>query len=548
MLSDGSANCLAQHQCYKIYFDAEFDHPFSAGGSWNGGGAFVTFDTSKNRVVQMRVGISFVDAAGAAGNLQAEIPAGVSFDAVRKAAHDAWNTRLHDIEVTGGQGDQLQTFYTNLYRSLTMPSLFDDADGRYLGFDDLVRVIATGHHHYTNLSLWDTYRTQNPLLELIEPDLERDVMLSLLDDYDQNHQQLPRWTTANLDYGIMGGDSATPFIADGVMRGLLQGTDAQRAYAALLHQATTLSSRENLDAYLKYNYIPQDASGRGTSVTQEYAIDDAALLQVARVLGSAADVASLTARASNWKNLLYPGSGASDPHANFIRPRNSNCTWADPPNDLGLPQPWGPEFQNGYQEGTGWQYLWSEPQDVAGLVDAIGGKKVALSRLDSFFSQALTDAPYVVPVAQQYTSFFGIYYIGNQYTPANEPDLWAGWYYDWLGQPWKTQKVVRAAMQTYNSRPDGLPGNDDTGTMSAWYVLAALGIYAVTPGVPDWELNSPTFTRAVIHLGSSASTFTINSDLPRVHRHPSRWHSGRPSGARAQPVLGRRQRLNAAIP
>jgi predicted alpha-1,2-mannosidase len=527
ILSRGAPNCAAQHQCYKLYFDAEFDRPFATFGTWNGGtitpgsrtvesaaaGAYVSFDTSVRQVVQVRVGISYVDAAGATSNLDGEVPAGTSFEAVQRSAHDAWNTRLHDIEVTGGFGDQLQTFYTALFRTLSMPSLFDDVDGRYLGFDDLVHTVAAGHHHYSNLSLWDIYRTQTPLLELIEPTVERDVMLSLLDDYDQGHQLIPRWVQANLDYGIMGGDPGTAILADGVMRGLLRGTDATRAYAAMFHQATTLSppSRANLGAYLRYGYIPEDVSGIGAAVTQEYAIDDDALLQVAKLYGTAQDVATLTPRTGFWRNLMYPGAFAGDPQGHFVRPRNADGSWADPPNDLGLPQPWGPEFQNGYQEGTGWQYLWAEPQDVAGLAAAEGGRDVTVSRLDGFFSSALDGVPDAVPVTQEYSSLFGVYYIGTQYTPANETDLWAAWYYDWLGQPWKTQKVARAEMQVYNSRPDGLPGNDDAGTMTAWYILAALGIYPTTPGMPVFALNSPTFTRAVIHLGSPDASFTIRA-------------------------------------
>jgi predicted alpha-1,2-mannosidase len=528
ILSRSAPNCVAQRQCYKLYFDAEFDRPFTSFGTWDGstitpgsrtvesaaGGAYVSFDTTAQRLVQMRVGISYVDAAGAADNLNAEIPAGTSFDTVQRSAYDAWNARLHDIEVKGGAVDQLQTFYSALFRTLSMPSLFDDVDGRYLGFDDLVHTVASGHHHYSNLSLWDTYRTQNPLLELIEPAVERDVMLSMLDDHDQGDPVIPRWVQANLDYGIMGGDSGTAVLADGVMRGLLQGSDATRAYAAMLQQATTSaagSSRDNLGAYLHYGYIPQDVSGIGASVTQAYSIDDAALLQVARLHGTAQDVATLAPRTGAWRNLVYPGAFAGDPHAGFIRPRNADGSWADPPNDLGLPQPWGPEFQNGYQEGTGWQYLWAEPQDVAGLAAAEGGVGPTVSRLDSFFSSALDEVPYAVPVAQEYASAFGVYYAGTQYTPANEPNLWAPWYYDWLGQPWKTQRVARAEMQVYSSRPDGLPGNDDAGTMTAWYVLAALGIYAVTPGMPVFELNSPTFTTAVIHLGSPDASFTIRA-------------------------------------
>jgi predicted alpha-1,2-mannosidase len=530
---------------FQLFFTAAFDRPITGCGAGAGGAmqpappsnplacsatgeasaGYVTFDTSAEPSVTMRVGISYVDQAGSAANLAAEVPPARTFDDVRRAGHDAWNARLHDIEVYGGEADQPQTFYTNLYRALLNPETFDDADGRYMGFDGAVHSVAAGRHHYTNLSLWDTYRTQNPLLELIEPEVAHDVYISMLDDYDQNHQVIPRWTEANLDYGIMGGDSATPFLADGLMRGLLRPAEARRAYAALIHQAITLPPvwpRENLDVDLRLGYIPFDVSDRGAAVTQEYAIDDSAVLRAARTYGSAQDVAMLTPRVSQWKHLLYPGSGPTDPNANFIRPRMSDGSWANPtslgsiPGLLGLPGPpgsvpWSPNFQDGYQEGTGWQYLWHEPQDVAGLARAIGGTSVAVSRLDSFFSAALADVPYTVPVAQQYSSVFGIYYIGNQFSPANEPDLWTPWYYDWLGQPWKTAKVARAAMEVYNSRPDGMPGNDDTGTMSAWYVLASLGIYNVTPGVPAWELNSPAYHRVVLHLGAPDRVFTIDA-------------------------------------
>jgi predicted alpha-1,2-mannosidase len=506
---------------YRLYFAAAFDRPFTAYGTHNGStltpgsrqasgtaaGAYLTFDTRQVATVTMRVAISYVDQAGAAANLAAELPAGRSFPAVRQAAHDAWNARLGNIVVGGGDAGGRQTFYTNLYRSLLMPSVFDDADGRYRGFDGQVHAVAPGRHHYSSLSLWDTYRTQTPLLELIEPGVAHDVMISLLDDYDQNHQVIPRWVQANIDRGIMGGDSGSATLADAVVQGVLRGADARRALAALLHQADALPPvwpREHLDAYLRQGYIGHDVSGIGAALTLEYAIDDYAVSGVARALGDSGDAQRLAARASYWSNLVDPGS-------RFIRPRNSDGSWADPTAAGPATVPWTPDFQDGYQEGTGWQYLWYAPQDVAGLAQAIGSADQARRRLDSFFSTPLNQ-PLVtaVPTVQQYASFFGIYYVGNQYTPANESDLWAPWYYDWLGQPWKTQRVARAEMGTYNSRPDGLPGNDDTGTMSAWYVLAALGIYHVTPGVPAWELSSPAFPVEKLRLGSTR-TFTMQA-------------------------------------
>jgi predicted alpha-1,2-mannosidase len=514
---------------YSLYYTAVFDRSFSAFGTWSGttftassrntsganNGAYVTFDTTTNPVVNMRVGISYVDLPGAVANLAAEIPDGIALDTLALAAHDGWNARLHDLEVETTDSNLIQTFYTNLYRALTMPSQFDDVDGRYIGFDHAVHHVHGGHHHYTDLSLWDTYRTQNPLLELVEPAVVHDVYISLLDDYDQNGLQLPKWVDANLDYQIMGGDSPTTTIADGAMRGLLVGDEVARAYAALRHQALTITpgmggSREHLDQDVAHGYIPyENAGNRAAAETQEYAIADAAVYQLATRLSDPTTAATLRARADYWKNLV-------DPSQLFIRPRNGDSSWTDPcsNNPFGGPcvgHPWNPNFEDGYQEATGWQQTWLEQQDVGGMAVAMGGATATLSRLDTFFSTALTAGPYAVPLVQQYTSFFGVYYIGNQFTPANEPDLHTPWYYDYLGEPYKTQEVVRAAMQTYNQRPDGLPGNDDTGTMSSWFVLASLGIYSVTPGVPVWELNSPSFEVERIHLGSPDRTFTISS-------------------------------------
>jgi predicted alpha-1,2-mannosidase len=508
---------------YRLYFDAVFDRPFRAAGTWTGTtvapgsvsasgdpvGAYVSFDTTRDPAVTMRVAISYVSQAGAAANLAAEMPARRSFDAVRQAAREAWDRRLDDIAVTGGGPGGRATFYDNLYRSLLLPTIFDDADGEYLGFDGQVHQVAPGHHHYTNLSLWDTYRSQMPLLELIEPRVARDVLLSLIDDADQNNGVIPRWVQANIDRGIMGGDSGSATLADGATEGLLTSSQSAEALSLLVKQATTLPPvwpREHLDAYLKYGYIPNDLDGIGTSKTLEYAIDDHAVAKLAQALGDSSDARALEARAGYWRNLL-------DPSDRFIRPRNSDGSWVnstqvgDPSGITGLragsvPAS-SPDLSDGYQEGTGWQYLWSVPQDVAGLAQAIGGQTVALHRLDRFFSTAL-DSPLLpaVPAAHEFSGFFGVYFIGDQYTSVNEPDLWTPWYYDWYGQPWKAQKVARAEMTAYNQTPEGLPGNDDAGEMSAWYVLAAVGLYHTTPGVPVWALSSPMFRRTLMRVGS----------------------------------------------
>ncbi|HVA59197.1 MAG TPA: GH92 family glycosyl hydrolase [Mycobacteriales bacterium] len=490
---------------YDLYAEATVSTPFATWGRV-GEVTYLSWPTSANaRTITLRVAISYTDLRGAETNLAAEGRG--DFDAIARKADQLWNAHLHDVTLAGGSATATATFYTELYRSLLMPTTFDDADGRYLGFDHQVHQLAPGQHHYTNLSGWDTYRSQTPLLSLVEPNVGRDVALSLLDDTAQSHGVIPRWVYANDDYGIMGGDSGTVQLAEAVDDGLLSQTQSEDALADAVRQATTLPAvwpREHLDAYLREGFIGNDVSGIGAAETLEYAIDDSAIAAMAGRLRVTRTVAKFRARAGYWRNLL-------DPSGHFLRPRNRDGAFANP-TSIGAASTWSPIFQDGWQEGTGWQYLWSVPQDVTGLADGIGGRAVTVSRLDSFFSAALQSntAP-AVPTAHEYGSFFGVYYVGNQYTPANEPDLWSGFYYDWLGEPWQTAKVVHAEMATYSTRPDGLPGNDDAGEIASWYVLAALGLYQVTPGVDGWELSTPTFAAENLRVGFGRRNFSVTA-------------------------------------
>ncbi len=490
-----------------IWFAARFDRPFVRHGTWtaagiaparravsgHGAGGWIGFDASKQRQVQADIALSYTSQREAVRNLDAEVRPGTGFDAVRARAQRTWSSRLRSITVSGGPRHTERTFYTALYHVLLMPTTFDDVDGRYRGFDDLVHRLPQGRHHYTDLSLWDTYRTQTPLLSLIAPRVAHDLGVSLLDDTAQNAGVIPRWVRGNRDYGIMGGDSGTPTLATLVTSGALRGKSAREAYADAVRQATTVppvAPRSGLDSYLKLGYIPLNISDRGASVTLEYAIDDAAIAALARHFHDGPRIAEFTRRAGYWRHLL-------DRRDDFLRPRMSNGAWADPTN-LGVTHVWNPIFPDGWQEGTGWQYLWLVPQDVRGLAAAIG-KPTMLKRLDHFFVAALDrQAAPVVPQAQTQASLFGVYYVGDQYTPANETDLEAPWLYDWLGEPWRTQQVVRAETRAFNASPYGLPGNDDAGTMSAAYVLSAIGLYQAQPGVDAWELSSPLFPSVLI--------------------------------------------------
>lgn len=303
---------------YPLYVDAVFSRPFTNVGTWDGPtmqpgtaqasgnavGGYVGFAAGATRTLTVRIGISYVDPANAALNLATEIPAGRSFDAVRQAAEDAWNSHLHDIAAAGASPSAERTFYTSLYRTMLMPSIFDDVNGQYLGFDNQVHTVAPGHHHYSSLSMWDTYRSLTPLLTLIEPEVAHDIGVSLLADADQNNGVIPRWVQANLDTGGMQVDSGSVTLAELVMSGMLVGSDATSAYELMYTQATTLppaSPRPDLNWYLKDGYVPNDVNAIGTSVTLEYGVEDSAIARVAALLGHpTASSPAIRPCASGW--------------------------------------------------------------------------------------------------------------------------------------------------------------------------------------------------------------------------------------------------------
>ena len=479
---------------FTLWFTARFDQPFTSSSAWSSStGGALTFDTTADQTVGVRIGLSWLSAQGATDNLAAEAPDSLTFDTARAKAQRAWNDALHQIEVTGGFGRQRQTFYTALYHALLLPIVFDDADGHYLGFDGVMHQVDHGHHHYTDLSLWDTFRTQTPLLALVAPKVAHDVGISLLDDADQGGGSIPQWVYANFDTGTMGGDSGTPTLAMLVADGALTGGDAKRAWQAVLAQATAPGGRAHLDTYLAKGYIPYEDAGNAAPLTLEYAVDDAAVAALAQRFGTPDQVATFTARSRNWRNLF----DASQPQP-VMRPRNADGTWANP-TDVGVTTTYNPMLQDGWQEGTGYQWSWLVSQNPPALAAAMGGTAATIQRLDQFFgTPAASEAAPAVPLAQDEAGLFGVYYVGNQYAPGNETDLQAPWFYDYLGAPASTQRVVHAAAQIFNDTPYGLPGNDDAGTMSSWYVLAALGLYQVTPGLPVWELSSPLFES--VHL------------------------------------------------
>ncbi|HWG01916.1 MAG TPA: GH92 family glycosyl hydrolase, partial [Trebonia sp.] len=498
---------------YTVYFVMTFSRPFTAFGAGNGSaiaagatsasgansGAWVSFGTSSDPVVISKTGISYVSAAGARANLAAETGRSFDFGRVRARATRAWNQLLRRVKVSGGSAAQQQTFYTALYHSLLSPNIVSDVDGRYMGFEGKVhRATGASAPHYSNFSLWDTYRTQAELLELVTPERIAPMMMSLVADAQQGGW-LPRWPYDSYYTNEMVGDPAAPVLADAIARGFLSPAQAHAAYQAMVHNATQLplgqasdpvpynspfQGRIGLAEYLDSGYVSlgsqggdQGDSSSAVSDTLEGGIADCSISLTASHLGYRADAQQFLARSQNFLNLL-------DPQAGFIVPRQADGSWLTP---------FTPTTQTGYREGSAWQYNWLAPQDVTGLVDGLGGRAATAAKLDQFFGYPQL----IASGTPQRPAAWG----GNaSYNPGNEPDLQAPYLYDYLGQPWKTADVVDAAEQLYSTAPGGIPGNDDLGEMSAWYVMSSLGLYPMMPGDPFYSLTTPAFDQAVVTL------------------------------------------------
>lgn len=505
---------------YAVHFAAKFDREFAGHGVWDtrgsaptagadsvsgtGAGGYVTFDATSDQDVVIKVGVSFVSQENALLNLESEIPGNdFDFEGIRSSTEAAWNEALHAIVVDGGTVAEKKSFYTALYHSQHHPNVFSDVNGEYLGHDGQVHRIGAlddpmpaGSSYYANFSMWDTYRAEMPLLMLIAPERMKDMMRSLAAIKIQGGR-LPRWALMNRYPDFMNGEPSLQVIADAHCRGLVPGDSLGTLYDAM-REVALINRRD--PSYLQYGYVPADISGTGASSTLEHASGDFALALVADSLGNTSDRDALISMAGNYRNHL-------DPDTRFMRPRRSDGSWVG--------DPYLPEMPDGWREGTGWQYTWLASHDVRGLFNRIGapprqGDDFVLERLDTFFGLPAQTVPAAWPEVQQKMTLYGIAYVGNQYAPSNEHDLQAPYLYNWTPQTWKTQLLARQYQSLFRAVPDGLPGNDDLGTMSAWYVWSALGFYPMIPGAPIYVIGSPQFKSAEIRLQGGGS-FSVNS-------------------------------------
>jgi predicted alpha-1,2-mannosidase len=477
---------------YTLYFAVAFDRPFSGFGTWTEKqiqrssasahaahtGAYVTVDLSGATQVSLKPAISYVSVDNAFVNLSAEDP-GWDLAGVRASTRSAWNAVLGAVEVRAGQDADSTTFYTALYHAFLEPSLFSDVNGDYVGFDDQVHSVAAGHAQYANIAGWDQYRALIQLRTLLDPAHTSDIIQSLVNDAQQGGGGMPRWEQANRNSAGMVGDSPAVLVANAYALGA-RDFDAPGALAALDLGASDPAARsgghvvrEFLDPWVRLGYVPDQPS-----ISLEYATDDFALAQFARALGRQDLYDRYASRAANWTNTFDPATG-------YVESRDVAGTFVSA--DHG-------KMCCGFVEGNAAQYTWMTSFDYAGLFARMGGTPTAVARLDVFLSQvnAGPDRPYM--------------WIGN------EPTLAAAWAYDFAGQPAKTQSAVRRIEQSaFSPTPDGLPGNDDGGTLSAWYVFAALGFYPAVPGVGGFAVGSPLFPAVDVHL-ADGNVLHITSD------------------------------------
>ena len=446
-------------------------------------GYWFTFDDLQaGEQIEVRMGISYVSAENARRNLEAEQADGESFDALREAALGRWNADLGRIRVEGGTEAQRRVFYTALYHTLIHPNLLSDVNGEYPLMERSGEVGVTEGERYTVFSLWDTYRNVHQLLTLVYPERQVEMVRSMIDIY-REWGWMPRWELYGRETFTMEGDPAIPVITDTWMKGL-RDFDIETAYEAFRKSATTPGAqnllRPDIDPYIERGYIPlgfyaQDLAGDvSVSHALEYYVADAALARLADSLGHREDARLFRERSLGYRHYYDREYGTLRP----ILPDGSFLTPFDPKA--------GENFSAapGFHEGSSWNYTFYVPHDVEGLIRLMGGRKRFVEKLQMVFDEGL-------------------------YDPANEPDIaYAYLFSRFPGEAWRTQRETRRLLERYFTvEPDGIPGNDDTGTMSAWAVFTMLGFYPDCPGEAAYTLTAPTFDRA--EIDTPQGTLTI---------------------------------------
>nr|WP_299486541.1 GH92 family glycosyl hydrolase [uncultured Allomuricauda sp.] len=497
--SVGSFCYYKPEEAYPVYFVAQFSKPAEEFGVWkkpttykgeeaqwmgyNGKtrlmkgytkevvgdsiGAYMRYDFKEPTQVELRVGISYVSIENARENLNKEV-SGKTFDQVLKTTQEEWDEHLSRIEVEGGSQDDKIIFYTALYHTLIHPSTLNDINGEYPKMKTR-ETLKTDGTRYTVFSLWDTYRNLHQLMSLVYPEQQSNMVKSMLQIYDESGW-LPKWELNATETTTMVGDPAGIVIADTYLKGI-QDFDVEKAYEAMLKSADQLDEnplRPGIKDYITKGYLTTKTTKSGSvSTTQEYNISDFAIAQLAKALSKKEDYKRFSERSISYRKLF-------DKEFNLLRPKNDDGSWLTPYN----PETGANFVKNlGFIEGNAWQYTFMVSHDVKGLIKLIGGQGSFANKLQEVFDK-------------------------NQFDMANEPDIGYPYLFNYAkGEAWRTQKTVSELLSTYfKNAPDGLPGNDDTGTMSAWAVFSMMGIYPISPADPIYAITLPAFDKITIRL------------------------------------------------
>ncbi|HMQ47229.1 MAG TPA: GH92 family glycosyl hydrolase [Saprospiraceae bacterium] len=433
-------------------------------------GAWFSYDLEEAGYIEVKVGISYTSIENARKNLDAEQP-GFDFEQTVENARSIWNEKLSRIAVKGGSQEDKIIFYSALYHTLLHPNILQDVNGDYPAMEGNAILNANGKNRYTVFSLWDTYRNVHPFLSLVYPELQLDMVHSMLDMYRESGW-LPKWELLGMETAVMVGDPATPVLADTYLRGLKQ-FDLELAYEAARKAAMTMENNPLRPGNLYYDslgYIPENSLAKvwGTvSTTLEYNISDWNLAQMAKILGKTSDYDYFLRRSQSYRQYF-------DPETKMLRPLMENGQWLTPFNPEA-----GKNFEPviGFVEGNAWQYRFYVPHDIPGMIQLIGGEEAFYQALMACFET-------------------------NNYDMANEPDITYPYLFNYVPRKaYKTQETVRRLIrQYYYNGPAGLPGNDDTGTLSVWLLFSMMGLYPDCPGNTQYALTSPVFDEVSIQL------------------------------------------------
>lgn len=442
----------------------------------------------------VKVAVSTVSEDNAIGNLEHD-GAGWDFDARRKETREAWESALGAVDVDAPEAMR-RSFYTSLYHAMIAPNLAMDANGDYRGPDHEVHR-ARDFNFYSTWSTWDTFRAEHPLMTIIQPPQRtNDFVHSLIAAQQASPDGiLPVWAYQGLETWCMIGYHSVPIIADAYVKGI-RGYPADEALKAMVSSAT-YAPYGGLDGYMKLGYVPIDKEPEAASKTLEYAFDDWTLAQMAKAMGKNDVAATFDKRAENWRKVFDPATG-------FVRAKKTDGSFNTPfdPAAVG--------YGSDYTEGNAWQYSWYEPQDIAGLMHALGGSDKLVGKLDAVFDSKVD--PKSFANVEDITGLIGYYAHGN------EPSHHIAYLYDYAGQPWRTQERLKQIMDSqYSSSPTGLAGNDDLGQMSAWFVFTAMGFYPVAPASNEYVIGRPFVSRATLHLPNGKQFTVLAEHLDDAH-------------------------------